>query len=168
MDFSCYRCGKKFTLPQEVSWHLRMKGCILNTENTPTISTNAKEVWTCRFCAFFNQSQAECIFHEVLVHGGPMDDNKKLNCPVCRKSFETYSLRSHLRMHTNERPYVCKICNLGFFRRSSLLFHEKLKHSNKAEVEKPKVVPKCISKTKEIILPKQFLCATCGASFNRK
>lgn len=168
LNFSCYRCGKRFTLPQEVSWHLRTKGCVFNSENTPSTS---KQVWTCRFCPYVNESHAECIFHEVLVHGEPMDDKKKLNCPVCRKSYETYSLRSHLRMHTNERPHVCKICGLGFYRRSSLLFHEKLKHKNKVEEteNKPKIVPKeCVSASKKSTSPKQYLCATCGANFTRK
>lgn len=47
-------------------------------------------------------------------------------CPDCPKSFtRAYILRSHLRTHTDERPFVCTICKKPFHRENDRKRHEK-------------------------------------------
>lgn len=51
-------------------------------------------------------------------------------CLTCKKKFLSKNdLRKHERIHTGERPYVCKECNLGFRQAGSLKNHMASRHS---------------------------------------
>lgn len=46
-------------------------------------------------------------------------------CSLCPKRFtRAYNLRSHLRTHTDERPFVCNICGKAFARQHDRKRHE--------------------------------------------
>lgn len=50
-------------------------------------------------------------------------------CSVCPfTSFYPGNLRTHMRRHTGERPYICEICNLKFGDKSNLNSHRKRRH----------------------------------------
>ncbi|XP_022124292.2 zinc finger protein 90 [Pieris rapae] len=132
----CSKCGKAFTLPQEVTRHIRSNSCQFLEPN----SANTAGLWNCSQCLFTTDSQAECFFHEVL-HTEPIFEDKetiKYSCPLCNKVFRKKSLREHLRQHTFERPFACTICGANFTRQSSLSNHVKTKHDNK-EQNVPKI-----------------------------
>lgn len=53
-------------------------------------------------------------------------------CTVCAKRFTRgYNLRSHLRAHTNERPFFCGLCGKAFARQHDRNRHEKLHYREK-------------------------------------
>lgn len=55
-------------------------------------------------------------------------------CPECPKRFtRAYTLRSHLRTHTDERPFVCTICLKAFHRENDRKRHEKI-HGEERDV----------------------------------
>ncbi|KAF8430954.1 hypothetical protein BGX38DRAFT_1058559, partial [Terfezia claveryi] len=53
-------------------------------------------------------------------------------CHLCPKKFtRAYNLRSHLRTHTDERPFVCTICGKAFARQHDRKRHEGLHSGEK-------------------------------------
>src|SRR5256885_4578034 len=60
----------------------------------------------------------------------PVTDDKPsitFQCTQCPKRFtRAYNLRSHLRTHTDERPFVCTVCGKAFARQHDRKRHEGL------------------------------------------
>ncbi|KAL3417404.1 hypothetical protein PVAG01_11404 [Phlyctema vagabunda] len=53
-------------------------------------------------------------------------------CSLCPKRFtRAYNLRSHLRTHTDERPFICNICGKAFARQHDRKRHEGLHSGEK-------------------------------------
>jgi len=56
-------------------------------------------------------------------------------CTLCTKRFtRAYNLRSHLRTHTDERPFVCTVCGKAFARQHDRKRHEGLHSGEKKYV----------------------------------
>ena len=65
---------------------------------------------------------------------------------MCRFPFQKFNAQAafdnHVRVHTNQRPFVCSVCDKGFKQKSHLTEHERI-HSGQ----------------------KPFTCAECGLGF---
>jgi len=67
-----------------------------------------------------------------ITNSNHVETKKKKNvanyqCHLCDKKFtRPYNLRSHLRTHTDERPFVCSICGKVFARQHDRKRHEGL------------------------------------------
>lgn len=156
-DFSCPQCGKKFTLPQEVTRHIRDKNCRYDS----TISA----YYTCNKCPYKTDSQGDYLFHDAL-HTEPLKDYEtkpgvrmkeslyQYKCSICEKFFKKASLRCHVRLHCNERPYVCKICKSGYARKSNLMDHMKIQHGRGYDEDEAQ--------------ERRLSCSICGYGCERK
>jgi len=52
-------------------------------------------------------------------------------CDICRKKFsQNSSYKNHQRTHSDERPFVCTVCSIGFKERYHLKKHTLFKHSD--------------------------------------
>ncbi|KAJ9598602.1 hypothetical protein L9F63_010731 [Diploptera punctata] len=132
--YRCARCGMAFTLPQEVSRHVRERACAFPAaENKPQSSSiekneipgeeagsssipeeieheeetkTSKEMLSCSMCPYRTDSRAELLFHEVL-HGNPISD------PILDEDAEP---------QTQVEKYRCPVCSREF-RKTSLRCH---------------------------------------------
>ncbi|XP_021380257.1 PR domain zinc finger protein 12-like [Mizuhopecten yessoensis] len=68
-----------------------------------------------------NKAERRCEVEEVDATTG------KLRCVLCRRGFNSRSnLRSHMRIHTLEKPFTCRFCNRRFSQSSTLRNHVRL------------------------------------------
>ena len=52
-------------------------------------------------------------------------------CDICRKKFsQNSSYKNHQRTHSDERPFICTVCSIGFKERYHLKKHTLFKHSS--------------------------------------
>ncbi|GFS94715.1 PR domain zinc finger protein 12 [Trichonephila clavipes] len=69
------------------------------------------------------KEQKKCIENP----GASEDEKKKLNCVICHKGFNSRSnLRSHMRTHTQQKPFKCNVCFRRFSQSSTLRNHTRL------------------------------------------
>ncbi|XP_051523834.1 PR domain zinc finger protein 12-like [Myxocyprinus asiaticus] len=51
----------------------------------------------------------------------------RMRCVICHRGFNSRSnLRSHMRIHTQDKPFVCRFCNRRFSQSSTLRNHVRL------------------------------------------
>ena len=125
---------------------------IITTTSTTTTSattTSSKPVFTCVSCArnfasakYLNmhaalhrkssssspRSTVSSLQALTLTAGSAAKD--KWTCEVCGKVFaHTSNYKNHIRTHSDERPFVCHVCSIGFKERYHLKKHTLFKHT---------------------------------------
>jgi len=97
--------------------------------------------------------------------------NMRVPCTVCGDMFHPSSLKRHLRLHTDEKPFGCSICEKTFRDASSLKFHEKVHSDDRAfqceQCSKSFVRLNEYKRHKKRIHDeiKDHVCETCGQAF---
>ncbi|XP_052773081.1 zinc finger protein 271-like [Mya arenaria] len=127
--YMCNICGRSYTTNDSLKSHM-----LLHKNPTP---------FECPVCANKFTRQCHLKRHMKSKHEGL----KQLHCEHCGKAFvDKWALKCHMRSHTGEKPYACKLCEKSFITASSRNVHIKQMH--------------------EKLRP--FACTRCGADFTAK
>lgn len=135
--FSCSICFKKFTDKSHLKRHQAVHSdeknftCHLCNKSVKTrnalrahiqIHSNEKHL-ICSYCGLTFSFKGNLQVHIKRIHS-----ERSGQCSVCLKTFP--DLEAHMRKHTGEKPFACKLCDQAFASKRSLSNHVGFKHKN--------------------------------------
>ena len=84
-----------------------------------------------------------------------------LKCPTCTKEFHVPSLlERHMRTHTNERPYQCRMCGRSYSQSGNLNVHLKTIHGVQVDGGRARPEPDGVRSHKCSICSRMFTTAS--------
>lgn len=106
-EYSCEICDKSFTTEKYLQMHSSLHGASTPARNLVAENYKVNEL---RDVDGYRSSWT---------------------CKICNKAFaQNSSFKNHMRTHSDERPFVCDICCIGFKERYHLKKHMLFKHSD--------------------------------------
>ena len=107
----CDQCPKTFYTTRDLNTHKRSLHVV-----DPTI---------CQECGITLPNKSRLKLHSSRFH--PQKPKKEYKCQHCDFiSIHMNSTQEHERIHTGERPDLCKFCGKGFTSKGTLRNHERL------------------------------------------
>ena len=99
-----------------------VKQSLLTEEENELLSANDslklfKVTFKNSVTTFNSSSKSSDIFKPIINDGKDINESvvKNHKCSLCTKAFlSEFDLIKHTRIHTKERPFICKVCNKSY------------------------------------------------------
>lgn len=113
--YECTVCDKKFYCKTTHRRHMN------------AIHYNIRE-FSCDICPKSFIRRDQLTKHMMYTHQG-VDKPREKICPHCGKGFhKQQTLLNHIRTHTGEKPFECKLCDACFSQKNTLTSHVRSVH----------------------------------------
>lgn len=125
--YRCSCCTMEFNRPSDLQRHL-----LIHSKTKPYMCNICDRgfTWFGNFQKhMFTHGAGQTSLHPLLIHQMNEDefvmkDGSLFKCRLCLKLFTRMSgLRTHVRMHTGQRPYKCDQCSFAFTTARALKMH---------------------------------------------
>lgn len=190
----CNVCNKMFSFKTQLIKHYREEHKRKYVYPNLPVSNEMNAKFNCDKCFFKTNSHSTHLLH-VINHSVPIDyqlneftsveekddatclpvdlqgqrQKFKYKCPICEKPYIAREMKFHVYSHTDEKPFICDQCHMGFTHPRYLTYHKK-KHNS----VKDKICQFCnasFSLTKSLkrhlqthtIRSRSFICDICGS-----
>ncbi|XP_039762453.1 zinc finger protein 583-like isoform X4 [Pararge aegeria] len=108
----CAACGKKFAFPFQVLRHQKFHHM-------------GESEHRCELCKVACVNRSKLVEHKRTHE----PDYRPFRCEICNKTFRWQkNLKTHMMIHTNSKPHVCKHCSEAFVQYTSLRYHVRRRH----------------------------------------
>ena len=144
LKFQCRNCDKKFLTASLLQCHEKKEqnGKLFTNIAATNIKrrhggiTAALDVdYTCFFCPEKIKGMRNLVEHCQNVHNRTDEPNGLIyvKCMVCQKNVQKYSIDKHRMIHTETKPFECKLCYHKTSYNSNLLCHIRKNHQSEEE-----------------------------------
>ena len=106
----CPICLKKFLDQKYCKFHTEYQHNHLNSEEGVLKK-------------YLGQDMTRKKYKDFLVEVEPLDRTATVQCPECKKDLKKNNIMDHLRMHTGDKVFVCRLCRRGFISAVTLRRH---------------------------------------------
>lgn len=132
LPFACSLCPLKFPIVARLNKHTRQahgsdKMTVVKIKDkSPSVGHHKTSKRKSPVKKTILQETGHSSVEPVIIHPG------LFQCPLCDKVATMSALRTHFVVHTDEKPFKCKYCDIDFTRKGSAVVHVRQFHSDKS------------------------------------